>query len=105
MVDHNEIATHVGRNPTATFEVHRATDTEKVETDPNSVIFAKRTCGPVVMLNYSKYHSGLPPWEQLESFTLDGDGTAMFTMPEYLGKRITGDLKTVEICSPVVQFG
>lgn len=104
MVSIEHVSEHVGDEPSATFEVARGTDTEEVEADPNSVAFGQRRRGPVILLNYSKYHAFLPPWNDLVAFTLEGDGRATFAMPEYLGQRITGDLKTVEICSPTVKL-
>lgn len=94
----------VGDSPTATFEVARATDTETVEATPKSVSFGQYKRGPLVMLNYNKYHSALPPWRELVSFTLEGDGTVTFGAPEYHQTRITANLKTVEIMSPVVKI-
>jgi hypothetical protein len=88
---------HVGDEPTATFEVARATDAETVETEPNSVDFGRSRRGPVVKFNYSKYNAFLPPWDQLVSFTLDGDGTAEFGMPSHIKTQITGSLKTVDV--------
>jgi hypothetical protein len=100
-----EIGERLGRSDVhATFEIHRATDTEEVEADPKSVAFGRHDDGPLVMLNYNKYRAFLPPWEQLVEFTLEGNGKAVFSMPEYKGCAITGDLKTVNIVSPTVKI-
>jgi hypothetical protein len=99
-----EVAEHVGNEPDATFEVARGTDTESVDATPKNVYYGTHTRGPMVMLNYSKYHSFLPPWQNLVSFTLDGRTRAEFGMPEHDSTRITGDLKTVSIISPVVNI-
>lgn len=100
-----EVGERIGRDEVqATFEVHRATDTEEVEANPNSVAFGRHDRGPLVMLNYNKYHPFLPPWEQLVEFTLEGDAKAVFAMPEYQGQAITGGLKTVNIVSPTVKI-
>lgn len=104
MVSREHVSEYIGNDPSATFEVARGTDTEEVQADPNSVAFGRCRRGPVVKLNYNKHHAFLPPWNELVLFTLDGDGTATFAMPQYLGQRITGDLKTVEICSPTVRL-
>lgn len=104
MVSVETVRDHIGDDPEATFEVARGTDTEEVEATPRGVVFGRCRRGPVVKFNYNKYHAFLPPWNELVAFTLDGDGTAEFAMPEYLGQRITGDLKTVEICSPTVSL-
>jgi hypothetical protein len=99
-----DVGDQIGREPSATFEVARGTDTEDVQADPESVAFGRHSRGPLVMLNYNKYHAFLPPWHSLVSFTLDGDATAVFGMPEYKGQAITGDLKTVNIVSPTVSI-
>lgn len=99
-----EVGDRIGREPSATFEVARGTDTENVQADPESVAFGQHTRGPLVMLNYNKYHAFLPPWHDLVTFTLDGDTEAVFAMPEYQGQAITGDLKTVNIVSPKVKL-
>jgi len=100
----DEVGERVGREPSAVFEVQRGTDTEDVTADPESVAFGRHKSGPLVLLNYNKYHSFLPPWHALVSFTLEGEAKATFTMPEYQQTRITGDLKTVEIVSPAVKI-
>lgn len=100
----DEVGDHIGREPNATFEVARGTDTEEVRADPDSVAFGRHTRGPLVMLNYSKYHAFLPPWQSLVTFTLENGGSAIFTMPQYQGQAITGDLKTINIVSPTVKL-
>lgn len=104
MVKRGAVRDHIGEARKATFEVARGTDTETVDAAPNSVYFGRCDVGPLVNLNYSKYHSGLPPWQRLVSFTVEGDGVAEFGMPEYRGTLITGDLKTIQICSPSVSL-
>lgn len=100
----DDVGDRIGREPRATFEVARGTDTEEVRADPDSVAFGRHDRGPLVMLNYNKYHPFLPPWDQLVSFTLEGEESAVFGMPEYQGQRITAELKTVEIVSPTVKL-
>lgn len=100
-----EVGERLGRTDVeATFEVRRATDTEEVEADPQSVAFGRHDRGPLVMLNYNKHRAFLPPWEKLVEFTLEGDAKATFAMPEYKGCAITGDLKTINIVSPTVKI-
>lgn len=104
MVTQSRLSEHLGGDVSATFEVARATDTEDVRADPESVSFGRCHQGPIVKLNYNKYNAFLPPWQQLVSFTLEGDNTAVFTMPEYNDTYITGKLKTVEVISPAVSL-
>lgn len=100
-----DVGDRIGREPRATFEVARGTDTEEVEANPEFVAFGGKVgIGPLVMLNYNKHHPFLPPWDNLVSFTLEGDETAVFGMPHYQGQRITGELKTVEIASMTVRL-
>jgi len=104
MVTANEVSEHIGDNVAASFEVARGTDTETLQADPKSVMFGQSRRGPIVKLNYNKYNAFLPPWDLLVSFTLDGNGTATFAMPEYVGEKITGKLKTVEVRTPAVSL-
>jgi hypothetical protein len=94
-----DVRDHVGGNPTVTFEVVRATDTETLEATPKRIDFGRRRRGPVVKFHYSKYNAFLPPWDQLVSFTLEGDGTAEFGYPTHVKTHITGSLKTVDVCA------
>lgn len=59
----------------------------------------------MVIFEYNKYTSGLPPWNQLIAFTLEGDESAAeFAAPVHLETAITGDLKTVHLAVGAVRF-
>jgi hypothetical protein len=101
----SNLGDRIGRQPTATFEVARGTDTEDVRADPQRVRFGRLIgSGPMIELDYNKYNAFLPPWQRLVSFTLNGDEKAIFTMPRYRETNIIGNLKTVKIISPTVKL-
>lgn len=97
MPSSEQVRDHIGDCSAANFEVLQATETEVVETEPQSVYFGRHRRGPLVKFEYNKYNSFLPPWDRLVSFTLVGDNTAEFGMPEHVETQITGTLKTVSV--------
>lgn len=57
---------------------------------------------PLILFEFNKYRSDLPPWEKTREFVLaatnDGERVAAtFIEPHYRASRTTGTLKTVEV--------
>lgn len=104
----SDLREYLGGEPTATFGT--ALD-EIIQVKPNTVQYgvgnyshevrdnvAVARSGPLVLMNFSKYHSGLPPWESVVEFVLASEhGAALFMDPKDIDVSITGDLKSVTI--------
>lgn len=116
-INPEEIAERIGRSPHAEFEVMRGTDTETVEADPESVAYGAHAVDvdhygsvafyrsiPMVVFEFNKYHSGLPPWDTTLGFTLYGDDIGEFLVTEHHETNITGNLKTVHMSAETVEF-
>lgn len=108
-----EVAERVGREPDAEFEVQRGTDSETIEVRPKDVTYGHTgkmlsqftmVTRPMVSFNFNKFHSGLPPWNALLSFTLYGDEIAEFDAAEHEETRVTGNLKTVDVVASSIEF-
>jgi hypothetical protein len=115
IVDNETVFERLGRTPTVTFGVrtHEWLDsTEEIvgPLNPKHVQYGTAWTGthskPTVFLNFNKYRSDLPPWDNVEEFVLaahDDDGEvveyAFEGLVHHLGTKVTGDLKTVNIAA------
>lgn len=107
MKNTDEVAARLGTVEQARFEVARGTDTEIVESAPEDVHFGTMGVGrgpPLVIFEYNKYHSGLPPWGEVLVFTLEGDEKATFGFPRFVESNVTAELKTVHMAALTVSF-
>lgn len=101
----------IGREPTCTFGVRRATDSEVVgPIKPKNVQYGfwvpvstvtadgSVTPMPLLTLNFNKYHSSLPNWHGvIEVFLASETGHAMTKVYRALDVAISGKLKTVQL--------
>lgn len=110
----------LGNEPTATFGVVTTEildNTEEIvgplrpRTTYYGHVWTPGRVKPLVFLNFNKYRSDLPPWDNVTEFVLaaEDDGeVAEYTfngLVEPQGINITGDLKTVSLACEYVWTG
>lgn len=113
----NDLWEGLGKQPTATFGVTRATDGEVVgPMQPRDVQYGAtstyngknvlRQTRHLVNMNFNKYRPDLPPWQSVAEFFLASeDAHALFIDVEPHDVLISGNLKTVQLVADAVREG